>query len=164
MYERFTGRAIKVMELAEVEARRFNHEYVGTEHVLLGLVRESKGVAANVLNNLNLDREKIRSEVEKIIESGPERVSKRTTVHTPRTKKAIEFAIEEARALDDHFVGTEALLLGLLRETEGIAARVLLNLDLKVDDVRQEVMILLGRGIDGGGEGEHRQRSGAGGL
>jgi ATP-dependent Clp protease ATP-binding subunit ClpA len=144
MYERFTDRARKVMQLANQEAQRFNHEYIGTEHILLGLVKEGSGVAANVLKNLDIDLRKIRLEVEKIVESGPNMVAMGKLPQTPRAKKAIEYAIEEAHNLNHNYVGTEHLLLGLLREREGIACNVLMNLLLDQDRVRGEVMKLLG--------------------
>src|SRR4051812_45581420 len=146
MYERFTDRARKVMQLANQEAQRFNHEYIGTEHILLGLVKEGSGVAANVLKNLDIDLRKIRLEVEKIVQHGPggEQVVMGRLPHTPRAKKVIDYAVDEARNLNHNYVGTEHLLLGLLREQEGVAAQVLMNLGLKLEDVRQEVMNLLG--------------------
>src|SRR5580692_3376120 len=148
MFERFTDRARKVMHLANQEAQRFNHEYVGTEHMLLGLIKEGSGVAANVLKNLEVDLRKIRNEVEKIVQAGPEMVTMGKLPQTPRAKKAIEYAIEEARNLNHNYVGTEHLLLGLLREHDGVAAHVLMNLDLKLDDVREEVLNLLGAGTE----------------
>jgi ATP-dependent Clp protease ATP-binding subunit ClpC len=144
MYERFTDRARKVMQLANQEAQRFNHEYIGTEHILLGLVKEGSGVAANVLKNLDIDLRKIRLEVEKIVQSGPDMVTMGKLPQTPRAKKVIEYSIEEARNLNHNYVGTEHLLLGLLREQEGVAAQVLMNLGLKLEDVREEVLNLLG--------------------
>jgi ATP-dependent Clp protease ATP-binding subunit ClpC len=160
MYERFTDRARKVMQLANQEAQRFNHEYVGTEHVLLGLVKEGSGVAANVLKNLEVDLRKIRIEVERIVQSGPDMVTMGKLPQTPRAKKVIEYAIEEARNLNHNYVGTEHLLLGLLREQEGVAAQVLMNLGLKLEEVREEVLNLLGHGMDtGGGEGERGSSS-----
>jgi ATP-dependent Clp protease ATP-binding subunit ClpC len=156
MYERFTDRARKVMQLANQEAQRFNHEYIGTEHILLGLVKEGSGVAANVLKNLDIDLRKIRLEVEKIVQAGPDMVTMGKLPQTPRAKKVIEYAIEEARNLNHNYVGTEHLLLGLLREQEGVAAQVLLNLGLKLEDVREEVLNLLGHNpsdpSEGGGE------------
>ena len=154
MYERFTDRARKVMQLANQEAQRFNHEYVGTEHVLLGLIKEGSGVAANVLRNLDVDLRKIRNEVEKIVQAGPDMVTMGKLPQTPRAKKVIEYAIEEARNLNHNYVGTEHLLLGLLREQEGVAAQVLMNLNLKLEEVREEVLNLLGHGMDAGGESE----------
>ncbi len=150
MYERFTDRARKVMQLANQEAQRFNHEYIGTEHILLGLVKEGSGVAANVLKNLDIDLRKIRLEVEKIVQSGPDMVTMGKLPQTPRAKKVIEYSIEEARNLNHNYVGTEHLLLGLLREQEGVAAQVLMNLGLKLEDVREEVLNLLGHNMDSG--------------
>jgi len=148
MFERFTDRARKVMALANQEAQRFNHEYIGTEHILLGLVKEGSGVGANVLKNLDVDIKKLRLEIEKLVKSGPDMVTMGKLPQTPKAKKVIEYAIEEARALNHNYVGTEHILLGLLRETEGIAAQVLMNLGLKLEDVRQEVLNLLGAGVD----------------
>ncbi len=148
MYERFTDRARKVMQLANQEAQRFNHEYIGTEHILLGLVKEGSGVAANVLKNLDVDLRKIRLEVEKIVQSGPDMVTMGKLPQTPRAKKVIEYAMEEARNLNHNYVGTEHLLLGLIREQEGVAAQVLMNLGLKLEDVREEVLNLLGHGAE----------------
>src|SRR5216684_2452757 len=145
MYERFTDRARKVMQLANQEAQRFNHEYIGTEHILLGLVKEGSGVAANVLKNLDIDLRKIRLEVEKIVQSGPDMVTMGKLPQTPRAKKVIDYTIEEARNLNHNYVGTEHLLLGLIREEEGEASQVLLNLGLKLQDVREEVLNLLGQ-------------------
>src|SRR6185295_16153269 len=144
MFDRFTDRARKVMSFARQEAERFNHDYIGTEHILLGLVKEGSGVAANVLENLEVDLEKVRLEVEKLVKPAPDVVTIGQLPFTPRAKKVLEFAIDEARALDHNYVGTEHLLLGLLREQEGLAAQVLLNLGLKLDDVRSEVMDFLG--------------------
>ena len=158
MYERFTDRARKVMQLANQEAQRFNHEYIGTEHVLLGLIKEGSGVAANVLKNLDIDLRKIRMEVEKLVQSGPDMVTMGKLPQTPRAKKVIEYSMEEARNLNHNYVGTEHILLGLLREQEGVAAQVLMNLGLKLEDVREEVLNLLGHGMDEGSE-----RSGMGG-
>ena len=159
MYERFTDRARKVMQLANQEAQRFNHEYIGTEHVLLGLIKEGSGVAANVLKNLDIDLRKIRMEVEKLVQSGPDMVTMGKLPQTPRAKKVIEYSMEEARNLNHNYVGTEHILLGLLREQEGVAAQVLLNLGLKLEDVREEVLNLLGHGM----ENEGGERAGMGG-
>ena len=159
MYERFTDRARKVMQLANQEAQRFNHEYIGTEHILLGLIKEGSGVAANVLKNLEVDLRKIRLEVEKLVQSGPDMVTMGKLPQTPRAKKVIEYSMEEARNLGHNYVGTEHILLGLLREQEGVAAQVLMNLGLKLEEVREEVLSLLGHGMEGG-EGSER----AGGL
>jgi ATP-dependent Clp protease ATP-binding subunit ClpC len=148
MFERFTDRARKVMALANQEAQRFNHEYIGTEHILLGLVKEGSGVGANVLKNLGVDLRKVRLEVEKLVKSGPEMVTMGKLPQTPRAKRVIEYAIEEARNLNHNYVGTEHLLLGLLREQDGVAAQVLMNLGLKLEDVREEVLNLLGAGVE----------------
>src|SRR6187401_2091589 len=161
MYERFTDRARKVMQLANQEAQRFNHEYIGTEHILLGLVKEGSGVAANVLKNLDVDLRKIRLEVEKLVQSGPEMVTMGKLPQTPRAKKVIEYSMEEARNLNHNYVGTEHILLGLLREQEGVAAQVLMNLGLKLEEVREEVLNLLGHGIEGEGT-ERGGREGVG--
>src|SRR5436305_1118775 len=133
MYERFTDRARKVMQLANQEALRFNHEYIGTEHILLGLIKEGSGVAANVLKNLDIDLAKVRREVEKIVLAGPGPVTIGRLPQTPRAKKVTEYAVEEARDLNHNYVGTEHLLLGLLREEEGVASQVLMNLGLRLD-------------------------------
>jgi ATP-dependent Clp protease ATP-binding subunit ClpC len=170
MFERFTDRARKVMQLANQEAQRFNHEYIGTEHVLLGLVKEGSGVAANVLKNLDIDLRKIRLEVERIVQHGPggDSATLGRLPHTPRAKKVIEYSIEEARNLNHNYVGTEHLLLGLLREQEGVAAQVLMNLGLKLEDVREEVLNLLGHNMPnenesgGGGTGERERGGGSG--
>jgi len=162
MYERFTDRARKVMQLANQEAQRFNHEYIGTEHILLGLVKEGSGVAANVLKNLDVDLRKIRLEVEKLVQSGPEMVTMGKLPQTPRAKKVIEYSMEEARNLNHNYVGTEHILLGLLREQEGVAAQVLMNLGLKLEEVREEVLNLLGHGVEGG-ESERGGRESGGG-
>ncbi len=153
-YERFTDRARKVMQLANQEAQRFNHEYIGTEHILLGLVKEGSGVAANVLKNMDIDLRKIRQEVEKLVQSGPDLVTMGRLPQTPRAKKVIEYSMEEARSLNHNYVGTEHILLGLLREQEGVAAQVLMNLGLKLDEVRKEVLNLLGHGLDSIDSGE----------
>src|SRR3990167_3713123 len=157
MFDRFTDRARKVMALAREEARRFNHEYIGTEHILLGLVKEGSGVAANVLQNLDIEMKKIRLEIEKIVQSGSDLVSVGQLPFTPRVKKVLEYAMEEARALGHNYIGTEHLLLGLLREQEGVAAQVLLNLGGKLEDVREEVINLLGAESSQSSENQERE-------
>jgi ATP-dependent Clp protease ATP-binding subunit ClpC len=144
MFDRFTDRAKKVMNLARQEAQRFNHEYLGTEHVLLGLVQEGSGVAANVLKNMGIDLNKIRTEVEKIVKTGPSMVTMGQLPFTPRAKKVLELSMEEAGNLGHNYIGTEHLLLGLIKENEGIAAQVLINLAVKLEDVREEVLDFLG--------------------
>ncbi len=136
------------MALANQEAQRFNHEYIGTEHILLGLVKEGSGVGANVLKNLGVDLHKVRVEVEKLVKAGPDMVTMGKLPTTPRAKKVTEYAIEEARNLNHNYIGTEHLLLGLLREHDGVAAQVLMNLGLKLEEVREEVLTLLGAGAE----------------
>jgi hypothetical protein len=149
MYEQFTDRARKVMQSANQEAQQFNHEYIGTEHVLLGLIKEGSGVAANVLKNLDVDLRKIRLEVKKLVQRGHEMVTMGKLPQTPRAKKVIEYSLEEARNLNHNYVGTEHILLGLLREHDAIAGQVLLNLGLNLDRVREETVRLLDTGIRG---------------
>src|SRR5215471_17612000 len=144
MFDRFTDRAKKVMSFARQEAMKFNHEYIGTEHILLGLVQEGSGVAANVLKHMSVDLEKIRHEVEKIVKTGPSMVTMGQLPFTPRAKKVLELSMEEASQLSHNYIGTEHLLLGLIRENEGVAAQVLMNLGLKLEEVREEVLELLG--------------------
>src|SRR5215510_185588 len=144
MFDRFTDRAKKVMNLARQEAQRFNHEYLGTEHILLGLVQEGSGVAANVLKNMGIDLNKIRTEVEKIVKTSPSMVTMGQLPFTPRAKKVLELSMEEAGNLGHNYIGTEHLLLGLIKENEGIAAKVLTNLGVKLEDVREEVLEFLG--------------------
>ncbi|HOB74790.1 MAG TPA: ATP-dependent Clp protease ATP-binding subunit [Phycisphaerae bacterium] len=163
MFERFTDRARKVMALANQEAQRFNHEYIGTEHILLGLVKEGSGVGANVLKNLDVDLRKVRLEVEKLVKRGPDMVTMGKLPQTPRAKKVIEYAIEEARNLNHNYVGTEHLLLGLLREQDGVAAQVLMNLGLKLEDVREEVLNLLGAANESDDTVEQASGGGGGG-
>jgi ATP-dependent Clp protease ATP-binding subunit ClpA len=134
------------MQLANQEAHRFNHEYIGTEHILLALVREGEGVAAVVLRDVfEIDLRKIRLEIEKILESAPYSVLAGSLPLTPGAKKVIEYSIEELRNLKHNYVGTEHLLLGLVRAQESVAAQVLINLGLKLEDVRREVVYLVGR-------------------
>ncbi len=152
MFNRFTERARKVIVYAKEEAKRFNHDYIGTEHLLLGLIREGEGVAAAVLQKLGLDLETIRLEVEKLVQAGPTTQVVGDIPFTPRSKKALELSAEEARALGHNYIGTEHLLLGLVKEGEGMAYRVLLNLGLDLGKLRNEVMELLGSGIPGYGQ------------
>ncbi|MCR5163475.1 MAG: ATP-dependent Clp protease ATP-binding subunit [Thermoguttaceae bacterium] len=159
MYERFTDRARKVLQLANQEAQRLNHEYIGTEHILLGLVKEGSGVASNVLKNLDIDLTKIRREVEKLVNQGTDMIAMGKLPQTPRAKKAIEYAMDEARNLGHTYVGTEHLLLGLLREEEGIAAQVLMNLGLRLDSVRDEIMELIGNGKNEGERGSNASQN-----
>jgi ATP-dependent Clp protease ATP-binding subunit ClpC len=139
----FTDRARIVVKLANQEARRLNHEYVGTEHILLGLVREGKGVAGMLLRNLEIDSRTIQDEAEKIVQSGPDKVATKKLIKTPQVKKMLESAIEEARTLDHNYVGTEHLLLGLLRVEEGLAAQILKKLGLNPEVVRKALLELM---------------------
>src|ERR671931_2046690 len=141
-FDKFTERARKVLQLAQEESRRFNHNYIGTEHILLGLVREGEGVAARVLNNLGIELHKVRSAVEFIIGRGDRMVMGEIGL-TPRAKRVIELAVDEARRLNHHYIGTEHLLLGLVREGEGIAAGVLESLGVSLEKVRAQVIEVL---------------------
>jgi ATP-dependent Clp protease ATP-binding subunit ClpC len=141
-FDKFTERARKVLQLAQEEAQRFNHNYIGTEHILLGLVREGDGVAARVLNNLGIELHKVRSAVEFIIGRGDRMVMGDIGL-TPRAKRVIELAVDEARRLNHHYIGTEHLLLGLVREGEGIAAGVLESLGVSLEKVRAQVIEVL---------------------
>src|SRR3989304_957129 len=134
-FDKFTERARRVLTLAQEEALRFNHNYIGTEHLLLGLVREGEGVAAKVLANLGVELNKVRSAVEFIIGRGDRAVMGEIGL-TPRAKKVIELAVDEARRLGHHYIGTEHVLLGLVREGEGIAAGVLESLGVSPDKGR----------------------------
>ncbi|MBU4312931.1 MAG: ATP-dependent Clp protease ATP-binding subunit [Candidatus Omnitrophica bacterium] len=169
MFNRFTERARKVILLAKEEAKRFNHDYIGTEHILLGLVREGEGVAAVVLQKMGISLQQIRLEVEKIVKPGPSTVMSGDIPFTPKAKKAIELSGEEARALHHNYIGTEHILLGLIREGEGVASQVLLNMGLDLKNVRQEVIELLGSATPGfgagpGPSGAESQQPGAGHL
>ena len=145
-FDKFTERARRVLTLAQEEALRFNHNYIGTEHLLLGLVREGEGVAAKVLANLGIELNKVRSAVEFIIGRGDRAVMGEIGL-TPRAKKVIELAVDEARRLGHHYIGTEHLLLGLVREGEGIAAGVLESLGVSLDKVRAEVTRILAQSM-----------------
>jgi ATP-dependent Clp protease ATP-binding subunit ClpA len=141
-FDMFTERALKVLSLSQDEAHRFNHNYIGTEHLLLGLVLEGEGVAARVLTRMGVQLPKVRSAVEFIIGRGDTRASQDIGL-TPRASNVIKFAIDEAQRLDHNFIGTEHLLLGLVREGEGIAAGVLESLGVDLEKVRQQVMQVL---------------------
>ena len=144
MFERFTDRALRVMALANQEAQRFNHVYIGPEHILLGLVKEGSGVGANLLKNLEIDLRKLRQRVEALMKPEPERITLGKLPQTPRSKKVIEYAIEEARSLNHNYIGTEHLVLGILRATDGIPCRVLTDLGLRLEDMPHELVTLLG--------------------
>src|SRR4026208_2222558 len=136
----FTPRAQQVLALARKEADRFNHNFVGTEHLLLGLIKLGQGVAVNVLQKMGLDLETVRMEVEKQVGTGPDQKMIGNIPYTPRVKKVLALAAKEAKALNHTYVGTEHILLGLLREGDGVAARVLKNLDVDVDLTRTEIL------------------------
>jgi ATP-dependent Clp protease ATP-binding subunit ClpC len=146
MSNRFTERAQRVILIAQEEAKRLNHDYVGTEHLLLGLIALGEGVAAQVLANLGVDLRRVRAEIEKIVGTGDNVMLLGEIPFTPRAKKVLELAVEEAQNMGHNYVGTEHLLLGLIREEEGVAARVLENLGVRLDVVREEVISLLGEG------------------
>lgn len=148
MYERFTDRARKIFQLANQEALRFHHEYIGTEHVLLGMIKEGSGVAAHVLKSLMIDPRKIRLECEKLMRSGPDMVTLGKLPQTPRVKKVVEHAMEEAMGLQHNYVGTEHVLLGLIREQEGIASQVLTSCGLTAEMIRKEVLTVIGADQD----------------
>jgi ATP-dependent Clp protease ATP-binding subunit ClpA len=143
MFETFTDRGRKVMALANQEAQGFNHEYVGSEHILLGLVREDSGVAASIFKNRAIDSQKIRAETEKLIRAGPDMVTIGKLPLTPHAKRVIECAIEEARAFGHTYIGTEHLLLGILRDAGGAGAKVLQTLGLNLDSARKEIVSLV---------------------
>ncbi|MCX6012830.1 MAG: ATP-dependent Clp protease ATP-binding subunit [Chloroflexi bacterium] len=145
-FEKFTDRARRVLTYAQEEAERFNHSHIGTEHILLGLLRESEGVAAKVFVNLGVDSDKIRTSVELMIGRGDKPTSNEIGL-TPRAKKVIELAVDEARRLNHHYIGTEHLLLGLLREGEGVAANVLESLGINLEKVRNEIVNILSKNV-----------------
>src|SRR5664279_2623562 len=157
-FDKFTDRARKVLTLAQDEAQRFNHNYIGTEHLLLGLVREGEGVAARVLENMNVELSKVRTAVEFIIGRGDRPVVGEVGL-TPRAKRVIELAIDEARRLGHNYIGTEHLLLGLVREGEGIAAGVLESLGVNLDKVRHEVIRVLSQSSSAGPSAQETKRA-----
>jgi ATP-dependent Clp protease ATP-binding subunit ClpC len=163
MYDRFTERARKVIKYAREEAQRLGHEYIGTEHLLLALVREGTGVAATVLQKLDVEPRKIRTEIEKLVKERSDILPGGSKFpFAPRAKKSLEFAVEEARQLGHNYIGTEHILLGLLREGEGHAFQVLENLGVRVEQVRSEVLELLGADTKEGADedGEPKERRG----
>ena len=144
MFDRLTDRARKVMSFTRQEAMKFNHEYIGTEHILLGLLREESGIAGEVLRSFGATLERVQTEIGRIVKAGSSMVTMFQLPFTVRAKKALQFSLEEADLLSRNYVGTEHLLLGLLRENEGIAAQVFVMLDVKTEDVRSEVLRFLG--------------------
>ena len=155
MFERFTDRARRVVVLAQEEARLLNHSYIGTEHILLGLIHEGEGVAAKALESLNISLEAVRAQVEEIIGQGGSSPSGHIPF-TPRAKKVLELSLREALQLGHNYIGTEHILLGLIREGEGVAAQVLVKLGADLSRVRQQVIQLLSgyQGPAGKGEGQ----------
>jgi ATP-dependent Clp protease ATP-binding subunit ClpC len=151
-FDQFTERARKVLSLAQEEAQRFQHNYIGTEHLLLGLVREGEGVAAKVLISMGADLGKVRSAVEFIIGRG-DRIILGQIGLTPRAKTVIEFAVDEAHSMNHHYIGTEHLLLGLLREGEGIGAGVLESLGIRMEEARKATLDIL----QASSSSQHRQ-------
>jgi dihydroneopterin aldolase len=143
MFERFTERARKVMVLAQEEAGRFGHNYIGTEHLLLGLAREEDGVATRALTSLGVSLDEVREQVESVVGFG-EGGNRSQVPFTPRSKKVLELALRESMQLGHNYIGTEHILLGLVRESEGVAARVLSNLGVDPDEVRRQVLQMLG--------------------
>ncbi len=139
-FNNFTPRAQQVFALAQKEADRLNHNFVGTEHVLLGLVKLGQGVAVNVLLNIGIDLEAIRAEVEKLVDTGPGHKMIGKIPYTPTVKQVLDLASREAKALNHAYVGTEHILLGLLREGEGVAARILRQLHVDIDKTRLEIL------------------------
>ena len=144
MFDRFTDRSRKVMGFARQEAERFNHDYLGTEHILLGLIGEANGIATTALKALDVDLERTRAEVIKLVTRGPDVAPVGQLPFTPRAKKVLEYASDEAAGLGHNYVGTEHLLLGLLREVEGVGHQVLTSFGLTPEVVREETVRLLG--------------------
>lgn len=147
MFDKFTDRARRVMSLSRAEAQRLGHDSIGTEHILLGLIREGSGVAIRVLLNLGVDLKKVVQEVEQLVPSEPQPVTTGSLPFTPRAKRVLEFTHEEAANLGHDYIGTEHMLLGLLREPEGVAARVLTNQGVKLEGIRAEILEILGAGL-----------------
>src|SRR4051794_24427772 len=154
VFERFTERARQVVVLAQEEARILKHNYIGTEHILLGLLREEEGLAARVLESLDITVERVRAQVVRIVGSGEE-VTSGQNPFTPRAKKVLDLALREALSLSHNYIGTEHILLGLVRENEGVAARILLDLGADAEKVRDEII----RTLSGSGSGPARERS-----
>ena len=156
MFERFTERARQVVVLAQEEARTLKHNYIGTEHILLGLLREEEGLAARVLESLDITVERVRAQVVRIVGSGEE-VTSGQIPFTPRAKKVLELALREALSLGHNYIGTEHILLGLVRENEGVAARILLDFDADSEKIRNEVIRMLS-GPGGRRQGQSARR------
>jgi ATP-dependent Clp protease ATP-binding subunit ClpC len=143
VFERFTERAREVVVLAQDEARALRHNYIGTEHILLGLLREEEGLAARVLESLDITVEEVQAQVARIIGPGDEPIVSGQIPFTPRAKKVLELSLREALSLKHNYIGTEHILLGLVRENEGVAARILLDFDADAEKIRNEIMRVL---------------------
>lgn len=143
MFEHCTDRVRRMMALANEEAHRLNHDYIGTEHILLGMVCEETGLGARALRKFNVTLDKLRSELGKLVKPGSKPVTKRLLPQTPRARRSIEYAVEESRLLGHDHVGTEHVLLGLLRELDGLAPRALMNMGLSIEQIRLELLHLL---------------------
>jgi ATP-dependent Clp protease ATP-binding subunit ClpC len=143
VFERFTERAKQVVVLAQDEARALKHNYIGTEHILLGLLREEEGLAARVLESLDITVEEVRAQVARIIGPGDEPIVSGQIPFTPRAKKVLELSLREALSLKHNYIGTEHILLGLVRENEGVAARILVDFDADAETIRNEIMRVL---------------------
>jgi ATP-dependent Clp protease ATP-binding subunit ClpC len=148
MFERFTERARQVVVLAQDEARVLRHNYIGTEHLLLGLLREEEGIAARVLDSLGVTIEEVRAHVGRIVGQGDE-VTTGQIPFTPRAKKALELGLREAQSMGHNYIGTEHILLGLVRENSGVAARILLDFDADADKIRNEIIGMISGGPGG---------------
>jgi ATP-dependent Clp protease ATP-binding subunit ClpC len=157
VFERFTARARQVVVFAQEEARALRHGYIGTEHLVLGLLREEEGLAARVLESLDITVERVRAQVVYIVGSPAEEVTSGQIPFTPRAKRVLELALQEAQSLGHNYIGTEHILLGLVRENEGVAARILLDFDADAEKIRNEVI----RMLSGPGPGARRQAQGS---
>jgi ATP-dependent Clp protease ATP-binding subunit ClpC len=150
VFERFTERAKQVVVLAQEEARALKHNYIGTEHILLGLLREEEGLAARVLESLDITVDEVREQVKRLVGQGDEDIVTGQIPFTPRAKKVLELALREALALGHNYIGTEHVLLGVVRENQGVAARILLDFDADAEKIRNEIMsVLSGPGAPG---------------
>jgi ATP-dependent Clp protease ATP-binding subunit ClpC len=143
VFERFTERAKQVVVLAQDEARALKHNYIGTEHILLGLLREEEGLAARVLESLDITVEEVREQVKRLVGQGDEEIVTGQIPFTPRAKKVLELALREALSLGHNYIGTEHVLLGVVRENQGVAARILLDFDADAETIRTEIIRML---------------------
>jgi ATP-dependent Clp protease ATP-binding subunit ClpC len=160
VFERFTERAKQVVVLAQDEARALKHNYIGTEHILLGLLREEEGLAARVLESLDITVEEVRAQVKRLVGQGDEEIVTGQIPFTPRAKKVLELALREALSLGHNYIGTEHVLLGVVRENQGVAARILLDFDVDAETIRNEIIRMLpgygGPGLMQGAPVQHR--------